>query len=99
MQNSTESSNNRVIPKPDVAEGDASASESMKLLEISIGASISALIPLKILMNHLIKSGVVEKDDLLRDMETNLDLSLYKGEIRAMLEPIWASLKKELGHG
>lgn len=71
---------------------------TLKLLEVSAGAAIAALVPLKILIHHLIKSGELNQQALSEDFEKGLNVTPYQGEIRAMLEPIWASLKGEIGH-
>jgi len=72
---------------------------AIAFLEVSAGAALASLIPVKILIQHLIKTGLVDRQAFYSDLESGLNLDLYQGETRAMLEPIWTSLKKEIGHG
>ena len=61
-----------------------------------IGASIGAIMPHIALTKLLVEMGLVSKEELATTYAKHLDASKYPKGLAEMLEPIWASLRKDV---
>ena len=68
----------------------------LKILEVCSGASLSAIIPMKVLIFHLISVGLIDKNIIAEAFKNGLSTQRYDGEIKAMISPIWAALVEEV---
>lgn len=56
------------------------------------GASISALLPLRVIIDMIVETGLIERGALVNTLRANLRPSNYPEDVAAMLQPVWKEL-------